>query len=165
MNPKTLADILLTLTAAQNFSDSQKYEVIGRFTSGVMSSTGISQLGAIPAAPIAVSAPSPKVEPVPDVMPPGKIVIPKGKQCLCELCDELAYTVVQDVTDAPGIKLAVFFNAFVPPIDSIKGVWPDEDGNVAACCPVCKADYSVWIKGHGAVLYKDIATGSLEGTL
>ncbi len=91
----------------------------------------------------------------PTTMPPGNILVPKGKICTCELCKAKAYEVIADVTDATNIPIKVFSECFNPPIDMNKGVWPDEYGNIAACCPVCKGEFTVWIKGKGEVLYAD----------
>ena len=138
MNPKQLVDMLMALVNSQNLNEEQRYETIGRFNTAMIGNvpreTSTNQVAQT------VTTPKPTAS--------GPVVIPKGKICKCTECKNVAYTVVRDVQDQmpPDMFRACFEPAL--PVDG--ELWGDQQGNVAIDCPLCKCEYTVWIKGEGS---------------
>lgn len=101
------------------------------------------------------------------VLDQGAVIVPKGQQCTCGLCDKVVYNVIANVHEHTPKKQ--FVAAFQPvghapvlamPLD----VWSDPYGNMAINCPLCKGDKTLWIKGKGDKLYGEYPTTATGDT-
>lgn len=162
MEPRAIAEILLVIVDAQKLTDAQRYEVIGRFTSGMMS--GLRDVDAL----VPPQRPGPAARPAEvhteQELPPGNVMIPAGTQCECDTCNKIAYNIIDDIYE--NTKKKDFVDAFQPangapelkmPLDT----WADEYGNIAIDCPLCKGAKTLWIKGKGPLPYRDTVGGNV----
>lgn len=151
MEPRLVVDILLTIVNAHKYSDSQKYEILGRFSSALLSSaTPVAGANLTPRATTQAAPETPK--PVSS----GPVIIPKGTTCTCEACKKPVYQVVNDVLETMTVN--EFVAAFAPvngaaAMTRDTDMWGDLYGNIAVDCPLCKGRFTVWIKGKGEKLF------------
>lgn len=157
MSPDKLVGILLAIVDSQQFSDAQRYEIMGRFNSGILGGS---------ASPPEISEPkhvAKVVVPATEKLEPGKVIIEAGHACSCEICEKLIYTVTNDITET--MKVTAFIAAFesdkgVPKMTTDTDIWADPYGNLAVDCPLCKSRKTVWIKGIGDKLFSDYPENS-----
>lgn len=136
MNPKQLVDMMMALVNSQQLSEDQRYEIIGRFNTAMLSGQTPSTVASTPA----------KTEI--DYTLNNPIVIPSGNSCKCTECKKVAYTVIKNVHDK--MPPALFRECFKPPLPEDGELWGDQQGNIAIDCPNCKSEFTVWIKGEGS---------------
>jgi len=154
MTPELLLQVVSTLM--QPMSQGQRYEVLGRITALVMSGhapvVGSTKQDNPPGYSIAVPPPAAPMQPT------GNVIINKGQECMCDLCQKVIYQIGIDVRENMNKK--DFVACFLPqngapalkmPLDT----WADTAGNLAIDCPLCKGDKSLWIKGKGDLPYRD----------
>lgn len=158
MTPDQLVGILLSIVEAQPLTEAQRYEVMGRFNSGILGGT---RPPVSPAVSSGLSPDFPKTvikENVEAPLVPGNVIIPKGHLCTCALCKKVAYITSRDITEV--MKIPAFIASFTPqegsgPMTTATDIWADPYGNLAVDCPICKGRKTVWIKGKSEKLFSD----------
>lgn len=156
MTPDLLIQVVGVLM--QQMNQAQRYEVLGRITALVMA-------GTLPVTSVKTVAPAPPAETLP-VKPSGKIMIPKGHECLCDSCNLVVYRISTDVYESMAKKdfVACFTPANgAPELKMPLDAWADVAGNLAIDCPLCKGEKSLWIKGKGDLPYRDTPQGDNSG--
>ena len=154
MELSELSDIVIKIAQTTSLTTAQKYELIGRFSHGLLG-------GEIPSAAVAQAPATPQPA-------AGKIIIPADSECQCAKCSNIVYTTVTDVWDNMPTK--AFLEAFmpaevgVPKLTRDVEIWADPGGNLAIDCPICGSENTLWIKGRG-MDFKDIPEGSQDTPL
>ena len=108
MNPSDLHHIVEILLNAAKLTEAQKFEFMGRINMTIMSPS-------VQAARLQVSperqAPAAPVSAAP-VVASGKVMIPKGHECECDMCKAIVYRIITDVLE--NMPKRDFVAAFVP---------------------------------------------------
>lgn len=138
----------MAMVNSQGLTEEQRYETIGRFNTAMIGNVPQEQTYINNTFQETSTNVHPQTIDTPKATATGPIVIPKGKSCKCIECKKIAYTVIRDVQDQmPSDMLRACFNPELPKDGEL---WGDTEGNVAIDCPLCKSEFTVWIKGEGS---------------
>lgn len=153
MTPAEMVNTLITVAKSAKFNTTQTYELIGRFTSAMLSeASGESSETLSPVTPDRLNAATPEPP-----KPRGNVVIKKDTVCVCAKCKKPQYKIVSDVYE--NMKVKEFIACFDPVLDAATELWSDPQGNVAIDCPSCKGLKTVWIKGLGNQTFEEYPEG------